>query len=52
MVRVARVRPLEGYRLRVGFTDGTERVVDVDRKGLERTAAMLGRGGPDVTRST
>lgn len=31
MVRVARVQPLEGYRLRVGFTDGTERIIDVER---------------------
>ena len=30
MVRVDRVRPMEGYRLRVAFTDGTERVVDVE----------------------
>jgi hypothetical protein len=29
MVRVERVAPLEGYQLRVGFTDGTERVIDV-----------------------
>jgi hypothetical protein len=29
MVRVERVAQLVGYRLRVGFTDGTERVVDV-----------------------
>jgi hypothetical protein len=25
------VFPLEGFRLRVGFTDGTERVIDVER---------------------
>lgn len=31
MVRVATVSPLEGFRLRVGFTDGTERVIDVGR---------------------
>lgn len=31
MVRVATVRPLEGFRLRVGFTDGTERDIDVGR---------------------
>lgn len=30
MVRVDRVTPVEGYRLRVGFTDGTERVIDVE----------------------
>ena len=30
MVRVDRVTPLEGHRLGVGFSDGTERVVDVD----------------------
>ena len=31
MVRVASAHPLEGYRLRVHFTDGTERVIDVER---------------------
>lgn len=31
MIRVESVAPLEGYRLRIGFTDGTERVVDVER---------------------
>ena len=31
MIGVQSVEPLEGYRLRVGFDDGTERVVDVDR---------------------
>lgn len=30
MVRVTRVEPLEGYHLRVGFTDGSERVIDVE----------------------
>lgn len=30
MVRVDRVTPVEGYRLRVGFNDGTERVIDVE----------------------
>lgn len=30
MVRVDRVTPVEGYRLRVGFSDGTERVIDVE----------------------
>ena len=30
MVRVDRVTPLEGYRLRVGFSDGTERVIDAE----------------------
>ena len=30
MVRVDRVTPLAGYRLQVGFTDGTERVIDVE----------------------
>lgn len=31
MVRVRTVRPLEGFQLLVGFTDGTERVIDVER---------------------
>jgi hypothetical protein len=31
MVRVKSVRPLEGFNLDVEFTDGTQRVVDVDR---------------------
>lgn len=31
MVRVKSVRPLEGFELDVEFTDGTERVIDVDR---------------------
>ena len=31
MVRVKTVRPLAGYNLRVGFTDGTERTIDVER---------------------
>jgi len=31
MVRVSSVAPLEGFNLRVGFTDGTERVIDVER---------------------
>lgn len=31
MVRVATVKPLDGFCLRVGFTDGTERVIDVER---------------------
>lgn len=31
MVRVKSVRPLEGFKLEVEFTDGTERVIDVDR---------------------
>lgn len=31
MIRVRSATPLDGYRLRVGFTDGTERVVDVER---------------------
>lgn len=31
MIGVQSVEALEGYRLRVGFDDGTERVVDVDR---------------------
>ncbi|HEV2148115.1 MAG TPA: DUF2442 domain-containing protein [Longimicrobiaceae bacterium] len=30
MIRVRSVAPLDGYRLRVGFTDGTERTVDVE----------------------
>lgn len=30
MVRVDRVTPVEGYRLRVGFSDGSERVIDVE----------------------
>ncbi len=30
MVRVDRVTPGEGYRLRVGFSDGTEKVIDVE----------------------
>jgi hypothetical protein len=29
MIRVATVQALEDYRLRVGFTDGTERDIDV-----------------------
>jgi hypothetical protein len=31
MIRVARVEPLHGYRLRVGFANGEERDVDVER---------------------
>ncbi len=31
MVRVQSVKPLEGFRLEVRFTDGTERVIDVER---------------------
>jgi hypothetical protein len=31
MVRVKTVSPLEGFTLLVGFTDGSERVIDVDR---------------------
>jgi hypothetical protein len=31
MVRVTSVAPLDGFELRVGFTDGTERVIDVER---------------------
>lgn len=31
LVRVTSVRPLEGYKLRVRFTDGTERTIDVER---------------------
>jgi hypothetical protein len=31
MVRVKSVVPLDGFELRVGFTDGTERVIDVER---------------------
>ncbi len=30
VVRGDRVTPLDGYRLRVGFSDGTERVIDVE----------------------
>lgn len=31
MVRVKAVRPLEGFDLHVTFTDGTDRVIDVER---------------------
>lgn len=31
MIRVKTVAPLAGFNLRVGFTDGTERVIDVER---------------------
>lgn len=31
MIGVRSVRPLEGYRLRVAFTNGTERDIDVER---------------------
>jgi hypothetical protein len=31
MIRVARVEPLDGYRLRVRFANGEERDVDVER---------------------
>jgi hypothetical protein len=31
MVRVKTVVPLDGFALRVGFTDGTQRVIDVER---------------------
>jgi hypothetical protein len=31
MIRVRSVVPLEEYRLEVAFTDGTERVIDVER---------------------
>lgn len=30
MIRVESVAPLDGYRLRVRFTDGTERTIDVE----------------------
>lgn len=30
MVRVDRVTPVEGFQLRVGFNDGTERLIDVE----------------------
>lgn len=49
MVRVKSVRPLEGFNLDVEFTDGTQRVVDVDRylRGpvFELEEAILS-GGP------
>lgn len=31
MIGVRSVEPLEGHGLRVGFTDGTERAIDVQR---------------------
>jgi len=31
MVRVRSVKPLDGFRLHVGFTDGSERIIDVER---------------------
>jgi hypothetical protein len=31
MIRVARVEPLDGYRLRVGFANGEVRDIDVER---------------------
>jgi hypothetical protein len=31
MIRATSVSPLDGFRLRVGFTDGTERMIDVER---------------------
>ena len=31
MIRVRTVEPLAGFNLRVGFTDGTVRVIDVER---------------------
>ena len=31
MIRIRSASALTGYRLRLGFTDGTERVVDVER---------------------
>jgi hypothetical protein len=31
MIRVASVAPMDGFHLRVGFTDGTARVIDVER---------------------
>lgn len=31
MIRVRTVKPLDGHKLLVGFTDGAERVIDVDR---------------------
>jgi len=30
MVRIQSVAPLEGFRVRLGFTDGTERVLDLE----------------------
>ena len=30
-MRVTAVRPLEGFRILVAFTDGTERAIDVER---------------------
>lgn len=38
MVDVLRLRPLEGYRLWLRFTDGSEGVRDL--------SALVGRGGP------
>ncbi len=31
LVRVTTAEPIEGYKLRVGFTDGTSRVIDFER---------------------
>ena len=31
MIRVRTVEPLQGFNLRVGFTDGSDRVIDVER---------------------
>jgi hypothetical protein len=31
LIRVKSVRPLDGFRLHVGFTDGSERTIDVER---------------------
>lgn len=30
-IRVKTVEPLEGYCVRLGFTDGTEKIVDLDK---------------------
>ena len=30
MIRVDRATPLDGYRIRIRFTDGTERVIDIE----------------------
>ena len=32
MIRVKTVKPLSGYRLKIGFTDGSTKIVDLESK--------------------
>ena len=41
LTRVKTVEPLEGYKLRVGFTDGTVRVIDFEKDLVGRLFGAL-----------